>query len=535
MYEVLIRNGRVVNGTGNPWFRADLAIEKGRIAAIGRLADEPADIVIDAEGLVVCPGFIDMHSHSDLTLLINPLAESKVRQGVTTEVTGNCGSSAAPLNDLLREEILRTVPMVREAGLELTWSTLGEYGRLLEERGISLNVAPLVGNANLRVLALGFENRPPTQDELEQMKRILAQAMKEGAFGMSTGLIYPPSCYADTKELVELARVVAEYGGIYATHIRGEGATLIQAVREAIEIGEKAGVPVEISHHKASGRANWGRVRQTLRMMEEARERGVDVTCDVYPYTAGSTGLDALLPAGAYEGGVEKLLERLRDPEARRKIREEMMRSWEDRGPDTLGAPEWSCIMISYCRGHPELEGRTIEEIARERNVDPFDLVFDLLIEEEASVGIVLFTMCEEDMRRVLVHPLSMIGSDSSARAPYGVLGKGKPHPRTYGTFPRILGRYVREERLLTLEEAIRKMTSLPAQKLGLRDRGVIHEGAWADLVILDPERVIDQATYQDPHRYPVGIEYVLVNGVIVIEREKHTKALPGRVLRHRS
>jgi N-acyl-D-amino-acid deacylase len=523
----------VIDGTGNPWFRSDVAIEKGRIAIVDNLASASANTIIDAKDMVICPGFIDMHSHSDFSLLVNPLAESKVRQGVTTEVIGNCGGSAAPLNGILREDILKTMPMLKEANLRLTWTTMGEYMNTMQRKGVALNVAHLVGNANIRVFVLGFENRLVTRNELEEMKKILAQTMEDGAFGMSSGLIYPPSCYADTEELVELAKVVAGYGGIYASHIRGEGFTLTDAVKEAIEIGERADIPVEISHHKASGKANWGKVKQTLRIMEEARERGVNVTCDVYPYTAGSTGLDALLPPTAYEGGVEKLIERLRDPETRGKIKEEMTHTSEEGGADRLGRLGWDIIMISYCKGHPDLEGKTIKEITEEKSVDPFDFVFDLLIEEKASVGIVLFTMCEEDMRYVLSHRLSMVGSDSSARAPYGVLGKGKPHPRTYGTFPRILGRYVREERVLTLENAIRKMTSLPAQKLKLRDRGLIREGMWADIVVIDPKRVIDQATYQKPHRYPKGIEYVLVNGGLVVEHGKHTKALPGRVLSH--
>ena len=532
MYDVLIRHGKIFDGTGNPWFSSDAAIEKGKIAALGDLVSASADTTIDAKDMVVCPGFIDMHSHSDFVLLTNPLAESKVRQGVTTEVIGNCGLSAAPLNDLLKEDIRMTMPMLQEADLELTWSSMGEYMRLLQSKGVALNVAPLVGNSNIRVFALGFQNRGPNKNELEEMKKVLTEAIEEGAFGMSTGLIYPPSCYANTDEIVELAKVVAHFGGIYTSHIRGEGFTLIDAVKEAIQIGKSANIPVEISHHKASGKANWGKVRQTLRMMEEARERAVDVTCDVYPYTAGSTGLDSILPPNAYEGGVEKLIERLRNPGTRREIKEEMMRTGEEGGPDTLGRPGWDAIMIAYCKGHPDLEGEIIEDIAKKKSVDPFEFVFDLLIEEKASVGIVLFTMCEEDMRYVLSHSLSMIGSDSSARAPYGVLAKGKPHPRTYGTFPRILGLYVREEGILTMENAIRKMTSLPAQKLKLRDRGLIREGMWSDIVIMDPKRVIDQATYQNPHRYPEGIKYVLVNGKVVIENGEHTKALPGRVLR---
>ena len=531
-FTFLIKQVMIVDGTGRKAFHGSIRVEGEKIVDVVKgTSNARADMVIDAMGLVASPGFIDMHSHSDFELLVNPLAESKVRQGVTTEVIGNCGGSAAPLNDLLKEDILKTMPMLEEAELELTWSTMSEYVNLLQRKAVALNVAPLVGNSNIRVFPLGFENRSPTQYELEEMKNILAQAMEDGAFGMSTGLIYPPSCYANTDELVELAKVVTQFGGIYTSHIRGEEITLINAVKEAIEIGERAGVPVEISHHKASGKANWGKVRHTLLMMEEARKQGVDVTCDVYPYTAGWTGLDALLPPTAYEGGVEKLIKRLRNPETREKIKEEMMRTREEGELDLLGAPDWGIIMISYCKGHPDLEGKTIEDIAKEKDVDPFEFVFDLLVEEKASVSIVEFTMCEEDMRHVLSHRLSMVGSDSSALAPYGVLGKGKPHPRTYGTFPRILGRYVRKERILTLENAIRKMTSLPAQKLKLKDRGLIREGMWADLVIMDPKRVIDQAIYQKPHQYPKGIEYVLVNGKLVIEHGEHTNALPGRVL----
>ncbi|UCC33404.1 MAG: D-aminoacylase, partial [Candidatus Bathyarchaeota archaeon] len=410
LYDVLIREGRIVDGTGNPWFEADVGIEKERITAIGSLASASADTVIDARRRVVCPGFIDMHSHSDFTLLVNPLAESKIRQGVTTEVIGNCGLSAAPLPNLLKEDIMKTMPMLKEAKLELTWSTMGEYVSLIRMKGMALNVATLVGNSNIRVSLLGFENRPPTRDELQEMRKILTKAMEDGAFGMSTGLIYPPSCYADTDEIMQLARVVARFGGIYASHIRGEGSTLISAVKEAIGIGERAGIPVELSHHKASGKTNWGKVKETLQMMEEARRRGVDVTCDVYPYTAGSTGLDSLLTPTAYEGGVEKLIDRLSTPKTRKKIKEEMIRASKEGGPDTLGRPEWDAIMISYCKGHPDLEGRTIKDISEEKGVDPLESVFDLLIEEKASVGIVLFTMCDEDMRYVLSHHLSMVG-----------------------------------------------------------------------------------------------------------------------------
>jgi len=531
MYDLLVKNGLVVDGTGNPWFRADVGIEDGKIADIGALPSAETKEVLDAKGLVVAPGFIDMHTHSELSLLINPRAESTIRQGITTEVVGNCGSSAAPLNDVLREEMYKTSPILEDAKLRLEWSTMDEYLKRLEGKGAAQNVVTLVGNGNIRALSMGFEARAPKSNELAEMKRALAQALEEGAFGLSSGLIYTPSCYANTRELVELCKVVARYGGIYASHIRGEGESLIAAVKEAIEIGGKSGVPVEISHHKAAGRANWGKVKRTLKLIDEARSRGVDVTCDVYPYLAGSTGLDSVLPPHYWEGGVDRLVERLKDPETRRRLRREMVKGGKG-WSSMLKASGWGAIMISYCHGHREYEGKAISELARLNGSNPFDFVFDLLIEEKASVGIVVFMMREEDLRAVLKHPASMIGSDSSATAPYGVLSKGKPHPRTYGTFPRVLGEYVRRRSLLTLEEAVRKMTSLPAQKLKLRDRGLIREGFWADITVFDRGAVMDKATYSMPHRYPAGIEHVIVNGKMVIDHGEHTGALPGQVLR---
>lgn len=528
LFDLVVKNGIVVDGTGNPWFKAEVGIEDGRISDIGELSSSESKRVLDAKGLVVAPGFIDMHAHSDFSLLVNPLAESKVRQGVTTEVIGNCGSSAAPLNDFLKQEIKETSPVLEEAKLKLDWHSMDEYLKRLERNGIALNVVPLVGNGNIRALVMGYDSRRSSRSELEKMKEVLAETMEEGAVGLSSGLIYPPSCYADTKELIELCKIVAKYGGIYTSHIRGEGETLIDSVKEAIEIGKKAGVPVEISHHKASGKSNWGKVKQTLKMVDEARSIGVDVTCDVYPYLAGSTGLDALLPAHAWEGGIEKLVEKLKNRKIRKRLRREMKE-----GQSNLSiADGWDTIMIVYCKGHREYEGKTIAEIAEQKRIDPFDFVFDLLIEEKASVAIVLFSMCERDMRAVLRHSVSMIGSDSFAIAPYGVLGKGKPHPRTYGTFPRVLGEYVRRKKLLTLENAIRKMTSFPAQKLRLRDRGLLRKGMWADITVFNPEKIGDKATYASPHQYPVGIKYVIVNGQVVIANGKHTRELSGKALR---
>ncbi|HML03588.1 MAG TPA: D-aminoacylase [Candidatus Bathyarchaeia archaeon] len=527
LFDLIIKNGIVVDGTGNPWFKADVGIRSGLISDVDELPSESNEI-IDASGLVVAPGFIDMHAHSDFSLLINPLAESKVRQGVTTEVIGNCGFSAAPLNDFLKRQIMEMSPILKEAKLKLNWSSMDEYLKKLERNGIALNVVPLVGNGNIRALVMGYESKQPSQNNLRKMKKILAKTIEEGAVGLSSGLIYPPSCYAHTGELIELSKIVAQYRGIYASHIRGEGETLIDSVREAIEIGKKSGISVEISHHKASGKRNWGKVKQTLKMIDEARSVGVDVTCDVYPYLAGMTGLDALLPTRAWEGGVGKLVERLRDPRIRRRLRREM----KEGRSNLLSADDWDSVMVAYCGGHREYEGKTIAEIVEQKRIDPFDFLFDLLIEEKASVMIVIFTMCERDMRNVLKHPASMIGSDTESVAPYGVLGKGKPHPRTYGTFPRVLGEYARRKKVLTLENAIRKMTSFPAQKLRLNDRGLIRKGMWADVTVFSPEKIMDKATYLKPHQYPVGIKYVIVNGQLVIADGKHTRQLPGRVLR---
>jgi len=531
MFDIIIRNGHIVNGTGNTWYKADIGIRKDSIEKIGRLEKEQATRIIDAKGLVVCPGFIDMHSHSDFALLINPKADSKIHQGITTEVIGNCGGSAAPLNDPLKDEIRKTTPLFEEAKLELNWQTMREYLERLKRQGIALNVAPLVGHENIRVLAIGFDDRAPTDAELRKMKKTLRQAMEDGAFGMSTGLIYPPGCYAKTDELIELSKAVAKHGGIYTSHIRGEGNELLSSVKEAIKIGERARLPVEISHHKAGGKDNWGKVKRTLKMMEEARARGIDVTCDVYPYTAGSFGLSAMVTPWAHEGGSPKLIERLKTPEIRKRLKKEMQK-----GTPTWSSPVkaagWDDTLIARSTRHKEYEGKTVAEIADAKKVDPYEFTFDLLIEENASVSVVRFAMCEEDVRTVVMHPATMIGTDASAIAPHGVLGKGKPHPRAYGTFPRVLGKYVREEKVLRMEDAVRKMTSLPAQKLGLRDRGLIAEGMKADITIFSPAEVADKATYTVPHQYPQGVEYVLVNGKVVINKGRHTGTLGGKALR---
>lgn len=520
-FDILIKGGRIIDGAGNPWFRADVGVVGDTIKSVGRLAGAESKTKINAEGLVVAPGFIDIHSHSDYNVLIDPRVESKVRQGVTTEVVGNCGSSAAPMNAEVRAYRERYMRARLGEEFEFNWETMADYLGLIESGSASFNVVAMVGQGTVRQNVMGFEDREPTRIELEEMKGLVAAAMEDGAWGMSTGLIYTPSTFAKTDEIVELARVVAEHGGVYFSHIRGEGETLLEAVREAVEIGERAGVPVEIAHFKASGRPYWGRTEQSLRLIEEGRQKGVDVTFDQYPYIASSTGLAALMPHWAQEGGADRLLERLSDPEIRQKIKE---------GPATV-TRDWASVVVASAKNHPQYEGKTIAEVAEAEGKDEMESVFDLLLAEEAQVQIVSFGMSEDDVRRVLRSPYGMVGSDGSAVSPRGVLGEGKPHPRYYGTFPRVLGHYVREG-VITLQEAVRKMTSAPAQRLGLRDRGLLREGFKADIAVFDPATVKDEATFTDPHRFASGIMFVMVNGTLVVEDGDHTGALPGRPLR---
>jgi len=518
-YDILMENGLVVDGAGNPWFKADVGVVGNHVESIGNLRDADAERRIDCRGLVVAPGFIDIHSHSDFPVLLDPRVESKVMQGVTVEVVGNCGTSAAPMNSEVRA--YRERYMGDQFPSTFNWETMEDYFNLIDRQGASFNVVALVGQGTIRQNIMGFEMRAPTDSELKAMKRLVAEAMADGAWGMSTGLIYTPSCYADTDEIVELTKVLPEYSGIYFSHIRGEGDTLLEAVKEAIEIGERAGVPVEIAHFKASGRSNWGRTQESLELVEEARKRGIDVTFDQYPYIASSTGLTALLPKWASEGGAKRLLERLRDPEERLKMAE---------GLET-DTRNWEKIVVAFAENHSQYEGKAISEIAEIEGKAPVDAAFDLLLAEEAQVNIVLFEMSEDDVRRVMRSPYMMVGSDGRAVAPHGILGRGKPHPRYYGTFPRVLGYYVREG-IVTLQEAVRKMTSLPAQRLGLRDRGLLREGFKADVTIFDPRGIRDEATFTDPHRFPSGIPYVIVNGTLVVDKSTHTGALPGKALR---
>jgi N-acyl-D-amino-acid deacylase len=526
-FDLLIRHGTVIDGTGRPGVAADVGVSGGRVTAVAPALEGDAARDIDASGRIVAPGFIDAHTHSDFTLLSTPGADSKVRQGITTEVVGNCGFSPAPVApqtlDLLKEYV-----GFLNADLPWNWQRLGEYYQCVSDQGCAMNMVPLVGHGAVRIAVMGFADRAPSADELVRMQRLVGEAMEDGAFGLSSGLIYTPGCYGDTAELVALAQVARQAGGVYATHMRGEGGTLEEAISEALSIGEEAGIPVQISHLKASGRENWGKMERALQMIEAGRERGIAVTADIYPYIAGSTTMTSLFPAWTLEGGMDRFLARIGDRDTRQRIIDEVQgdgAGWS-RATGSLG---WDDILVASCQHQKQFEGCTVAQIADTMGKEPPEAMMDFLLAEQGRVAVVLFMMCEENVARGIAHPLLMIGSDSLALA----TGQGgKPHPRTYGTFPRVLGKYVRDERLLSLEEGVRKMTSMAADTFGLSDRGVLAEGKAADITIFDAVTVADQATFAAPHQYSTGIDYVIVNGQIVVEHGVQHPALPGQVLR---
>lgn len=527
MFDFLIRGGFIVDGSGSKPFRADVGVKGGKIAEIGKMDAQMAHTTIDADGLFLSPGFIDMHSHSDFVLPARPWAEGKIMQGITTEVVGNCGLSAAPVNPE-RLDLLRSyVDFLCEDGLSWDWTGFGDYLDRLQKREVAVNVAALVGHNTIRTAVMGFDDRAPSSSELEEMKGIVARCMREGAFGISSGLIYVPGIYASTKELVELSKVASAHGGIYSSHIRGEGKELLNSIGEAVAIGEGARISVEISHMKASGKSNWGRVADALKLIDDANGKGLNVTFDAYPYTAGMTTMTTLLPAWALEGGVRGLLKRLGDALTRKKLEDEVRGGFSDLTKD-LVSDGGESIMIAHCKSakNKPLEGLSLLEVSRLRGIDAVTTVLTLLEEEEGEVSMIVFSMCDDDVRKVLGHPRGMIGTDAID------ISKGRAHPRAYGTCPRVLARYVREERLLALEEAVMKMTSMPAVKLGLNDRGLLKEGLWADIVVFDMETIQDTATYTQPNSFPRGIEYVLVNGQIVVESGRYQRKLAGRVLR---
>ncbi|MEM2885105.1 MAG: D-aminoacylase [Thermoproteota archaeon] len=526
MLDVIIKGGTVVDGSGSEPFAADVGIRDGKVVSVGRV-DDPSEVSIEADGSIVSPGFIDTHSHSDFVLPANPWSEGKVMQGVTTEVVGNCGMSAAPVKPERLGLFKSYVAFLCEEGLRWDWEGFGEYLDRLQERGTAVNVAALVGHNTVRTMVMGFEEREASTEELEEMKALVSRCMEEGAFGLSSGLIYAPGIYASTSEIVELCKVVSARGGIYSTHVRGEGEKLIDSIAEAIRIGKEAQVPVQVSHLKASGRSNWGKVSGALKMVDEANGVGLDVTFDAYPYTAGMTTMTAFLPHWALEGGVEGLMGRLKDPRVRGKMASEIRGGFQDLAKDLVSDGGRS-VTIAQCKTerNKKLEGMTLFEASKLRGKDAVEAVLEILEEEEAEVSIISFSMCEEDVKAALVHPRGMVGTDSID------LSRGRPHPRAYGTYPRMLARYVREEKLLSLQDAVRKMTSMPARKLGLKDRGLLRPGYCADLVVFRMDEVEDSASFDDPRKFPRGIEYVFVNGNIAVERGKFLRKLHGKILR---
>jgi len=517
--DLVLRGGSVIDGTGAPARRADVAIKDGRIAAIGRdLAQDDAR-TLDVSERMITPGFIDIHSHSDEAMFVNDALESALHMGVTLVVCGNCGGSSAPVSGLAEAELDRELARL---DVKRTWSSFGEYAAAVDRARPSINVCSFVGHGTLRSCVMGADARAPTADELARMRTLLAKSMDEGAIGLASGLIYPPSAFGTTDELAALCAIVRERGGLYASHIRNESTRLLDAVEENLEIGRRSGVRVELSHHKASGKQNWGKVKESTALIERARAEGVDVTADQYPYTASSTGLAVTIPNWVHEGGTAKMCDRLRDPAVRERIR----------GEDVETGRAWDRIVIARARHHPEWAGKNVQQLATEAGRDPLEWSCDALIEHDGAVDIVHHSMSEDDVRYVMAKEWVCVGSDSRANAPYGPLSFGKPHPRSYGTFPRVLGRYARDEGVLTLADAVRKMTSATAARLRLRDRGVVREHAWADLVVFDPARVRDTATYDDPHRFPVGIDHVLVRGAIALESGETTRERGGRFLR---
>jgi len=527
-YDLVIRNGKIVDGTGNPWRMGDLAVRGDRIVALGKLPPHSARREIDARGLIVAPGFIDMHSHSDFLLLEDGDAQSKIRQGVTTEVLGE-GDSPGPYRGKLAPK------RVTVRGQSVAWSTLGEYFDLIEKSTVSTNVTSFVGLGNVWECVMGSSHERPTPAQFEQMKAIVEEAMKQGAVGLSSMLAMPPGSLATTDDIVELCKIVARYGGVYATHVRNEGTGVFDAIREAIEIGRRSGVTVEIIHIKIADQKYWGRMNEIVKLIDDARTQGINVGANIYPYTRGSNNLSSIIPPWAHEGDTAKMLARLKDPDARIKLKKDIREGipgWYNHFMAVGG--DWGRMLIA---ANNRYQGLTMDRVLAQRTkgkptADLLDEFFDLLFEEGGSVATVYDHHTEKDMNLALSQPWCSIGSDGLAYATEGPLRRGHPHPRSFGTFPRVLGVYVRETGLLRLEDAVRKMTSQNAAKLGLHDRGLLRPGQFADVTVFDPARVIDRATFTNPFQYSEGIEYVIVNGQLVLDHGKHTGARPGRALR---
>jgi N-acyl-D-amino-acid deacylase len=525
MFDILLRNGRVIDGSKAPGFRADVAIRGDRIAQVGNIEGAASHRVIDAGGRVVAPGFIDIHSHGDTTLPACPTADSLVFQGVTTAVIGQCGLSPAPLFAKTRAEVIASIEPRKMPIPWERWSDFKSYLAFLRELGLSINIAHLVGQGTVRGGIMGFGSEKATPAQMEAMRGETIRAMEAGAVGLSTGLVYPPGSYAPTDELIELTRGVGERKGFYFSHIRGEDKTLWEAVAEAIAIGRATGAAVQISHLKAGWPRNWDKQTRVLEMIDQARRQGMDVSADAYPYLAGATSLKSALPQWAQEGGKEAVLKRLSDPDTRKKIIEAMGKEGFCRDGS------WDRVRISRAAKRAEYAGQSVSDLAARAGQGPEEWVLDALFENGLDMGMITFMIGEVNLEAVLKHPEVMIGSDSFIIPTQGPLAQGVPHPRTFGTFPRILGRYAREKKILSIEEGVHKMTGLPAQKLRLGDRGVIREGYKADLVVFDPEAIIDRATYENPFQYPAGIDHVFCNGIAVLKEGRHTGSRPGQIL----
>lgn len=524
-FDVLFKGALIFNGLKEEGFEADVAIRGDSIVAVGQIDEGRAKRIIDGRSLVLCPGFIDIHDHTDVQLLVNPKAESHAHQGITTLVSGNCGSSPFPLTGLIFEKEKESLRQLYH--LELTWQDIRGFFQRLEERGLALNYATLVGHGTIRAAVIGEDNRPPTPEEMAQMKQWLRACLEGGAFGLSTGLEYTPGCFAETREIIELCQVVAQYNGLYATHLRDEGDRLVEALEEAIEIGRQSGVKVEISHFKTAYRRNWPKIDQAIEIIDKARDENLNLTVDRYPYVAASTGLSLYFPLWAREGGTEAFLKRLQD-----KRYEQELKNYLAEQEKKLGS--WNEVLISSVLNEKSrhFQGKTIAQAAQESGCDVFTFMRDLLLVEKGQVGMISFIMSEDNLKRILALPYTLIGCDGSTYSPSGILSQSKPHPRSYGSFPRFLGRYVREEKVCSLGEAIRRITALPAARLGLKDRGIIAPGFKADLVLFDPSNIRDRATWTSPHTFAEGIVAVMVNGELIIEDGQQKEILPGRVLR---
>ena len=528
-FDAIIRNGTVYDGSGGEGRQADVALRGDRIAGVGNFKSATAKVTIDARGLAVAPGFINMLSWSTESLIADGRSQSEIRQGVTTEIMGE-GESMGPVNDRVREKMLREQ---KDIHYEIKWTTLAEYLRYLESRGVSCNVASFIGATTIRENVIGFEDKAPTPQQLDEMRALVRQEMEAGALGIGTSLIYPPAFYAKTPELIELCKVAAKYQGKYISHMRSEGNQLLEALDELIRISREANIPAELYHIKAAGESNWPKLDSLLARIEAAQKEGLKITADMYTYTAAGTGLDACLPPWTEEGGYPALFKRLRDPATRQKIAKEVKTpsdAWENLYL-AAGSPDKILLVGFKSEKLKPLTGKSLAEVAKMRGTDPIETIMDLIAEDESRIDTIYFLMSEENVRKELAKPWISFGSDEASQAPEGVFLKSNPHPRAYGNFARVLGKYAREEKLIPLGEAIRRLSALPAANLGLDHRGYLKEGMFADVVVFDPATVGDRATYAQPHQYTVGMKHVFVNGTQVLKDGEHTGATPGRAL----